>query len=68
SKTMKMKVPATFSGCGEGLKKAVKTFVSQADIYLRMNPSSFPTEESKVLFAVSYLESNAYLWAQAYVK
>ncbi|KAK4698190.1 hypothetical protein P7C70_g8098, partial [Phenoliferia sp. Uapishka_3] len=67
SSTPKVKPPETFDGCREGSKTKVRNFISQCDLYFRLQPERFSSETSKVYFAASYLCGNAYNWIETYV-
>ncbi|KAG1929330.1 retrotransposable element [Pimephales promelas] len=56
-----MAQPAPFSGEEE----ECSGFLLQCELYMRMIPSSFPTEESKVAFFISLLRGRALQWAHA---
>lgn len=65
-------IPTSRSGLGKLLHKpseydgsnrnACTTFLAQLKLYMHGNAESFPTEESKVLFAATYLRGKAFSW------
>lgn len=59
--TPKVATPTPFSG-NRGVEAEV--YASQVGLYVRINRAMFPDDESKVLFALSYLTGKAALWAQ----
>ncbi|KAK4700362.1 hypothetical protein P7C70_g5887, partial [Phenoliferia sp. Uapishka_3] len=65
--TPKIKPPETFEGCREGSKSKVRNFISQCDLYFRLQPERFISETAKVYFAASYLRGDAYNWIETYV-
>src|SRR5690349_4080336 len=52
----------------DGTRSKLRPFISQCEIYIRMNPLSFGQEEQKVLWACSYLEGTAYDWITTKLK
>ncbi|KAG9241310.1 hypothetical protein BJ878DRAFT_428409, partial [Calycina marina] len=46
----------------------LRKFITQCEIYIRMNPLSFGSEEQKVVWAVSYLQRAAYDWITTKLK
>lgn len=59
----KVSSPEYFSG----QRNKVTTFITQVRMVIGLQPSRFPTENSKVLYAGSYLRDTAFLWFQPYV-
>lgn len=45
-------------------KYACNTFLAQVRLYMSGNEESFPTEETKVLFAATYLRGKAFAWLE----
>lgn len=45
-------------------KYACNTFIAQVQLYMSGNEESFPTEETKVLFAATYLRGKAFAWLE----
>lgn len=43
---------------------ACNTFIAQLKLYMLGNPESFPNDESKVLFAATYLRGRAFSWLE----
>ena len=43
------------------------TFISHLKLYIHANPDLFPSEQSKVLFAASYLRGNAFAWFEPHL-
>ena len=43
------------------------TFVAQVQLYISGNFETFPNEESKVLFAATYLRDKAFVWFEPYM-
>jgi hypothetical protein len=50
-----------------GAKLKLTTFITQVTLVFKMQPSRFPDEETKVLYAGSYLRDTAFLWFQPFV-
>ncbi|KAI0991507.1 hypothetical protein K3495_g16680, partial [Podosphaera aphanis] len=48
----------------DGTRTLFNNFVTQMQIQFRANPSAFPSEESKILYAGSFLSGIAYTWFQ----
>lgn len=61
----KVAVPDKFDGT-RGMRAEV--FASQVSLYVLTNQSLFPTDSSKVAFALSYLSGEANLWGQPILK
>lgn len=61
----KVAVPDKFDGT-RGMKAEV--FASQVSLYVLTNAALFPTDVSKVAFALSYLSGEANLWGQPLLK
>lgn len=59
----KVSSPEYFSG----QRNKVTTFITQVKMVIGLQPSRFPTENSKVLYAASYLRDTAFLWFQPYL-
>lgn len=59
----KVSSPEYFSG----QRNKVTTFITQVRMVIGLQPSRFPTENSKVLYAGSFLRDTAFLWFQPYV-
>ncbi|KAK4703118.1 hypothetical protein P7C70_g3104, partial [Phenoliferia sp. Uapishka_3] len=64
---IKVRVPDDFAGCRPGSKTSVRNFITQCEINFTLQPLSFPTEASKVMFAASYLVEDAFNWIQPYI-
>lgn len=64
-RTPKVAVPDKYDGT-RGMKAEV--FASQVSLYILTNSSLFPTDVSKVAFALSYLSGDANLWGQPLLK
>ena len=45
-------------------RNACSTFISQVNLYLSGSPAMFPNEQSKVLFAATYLRGKAFAWLE----
>ena len=62
--TVKTKVPPpdTF----HGQRHEVKPFLSNLAIYIKLRPEEFPNEETKLLFAASFLRGRAFDWFRPY--
>lgn len=61
----KVAVPDKFNGT-RGMRAEV--FASQVSLYVLTNEALFPTDSSKVAFALSYLSGEANLWGQPLLK
>lgn len=61
----KVAVPDKYDGTW-GVK--AKVFASQVSLYILTNTSLFPTDTSKVAFALSYLSGDANLWGQPLIR
>lgn len=59
----KVSNPEYFSG----QRNKVTTFITQVKMVIGLQPSRFPSENSKVLYAASYLRDTAFLWFQPYL-
>ena len=57
--------PEKYDGT-RGMK--AETFISQIGLYMLACPDRFPTDKSKVSFAISYLTGHASRWAQPYLE
>ena len=58
---LKIGVPDKFDGT-QGVK--VEVYASQVSLYISANPTAFPDDQTKVVFALSYLTGQASSWAQ----
>jgi len=63
SKSAKVATPPKFKGDPSKLKE----FIAKLRIYISHNHESFDDEDSKVLFAISYLEGPAFEFMQVYL-
>jgi hypothetical protein len=59
----KVASPEFFSGSRQGLT----SFFTQVNMVIGLQPSRYPTEKTKVLYAGSFLRGTALLWFQPYV-
>lgn len=50
-----------------GQRNKLDTFITQVTMVITLQPSRFPTENSKVLYAGSFLRDTAFLWFQPFV-
>lgn len=50
-----------------GHRSKLSSFITQVTMVILLQPSRFPSEESKVLFAGSFLRDTAFLWFQPWV-
>ena len=51
-----------------GDRKLVKKFIQECDLYIIGNSKDFPTDESKVIFILSYMDDGeAKKWKQYYI-
>lgn len=64
AKGLKVKAPEPFDGDTSSL---LPTFLFQLGLVFRANPSTYPTEESKVIYAMSYLTGSASAYVQQYL-
>lgn len=51
-----------------GNRSQTKIFLTQVNLVLAGNPSRFPTELSKILYAASYMRGPAFSWIQPHVE
>lgn len=51
----------------DGKRKNLKNFISQLRLVIFGQPSRYPTERSKVVFAASFLRDAAFSWFQPYL-
>ena len=51
----------------DGRRNLLKNFVSQLRLVIFGQPSRYPTERSKVMFAASFLRDSAFSWFQPYL-
>ena len=51
----------------QGQRNKLSTFITQVAMVIALQPSRFPNEKSKVLYAGSYLRDTAFLWFQPWV-
>jgi hypothetical protein len=56
----KIAAPEYFSG----QRSKLTTFLTQVSMVIELQPSRYPTERSKVLYAASFLRDTAFLWFQ----
>jgi hypothetical protein len=47
-----------------GKRHTMRTFLSQCRLVFHANPNRFPSEQSRVAYAASYLRDTAFLWFQ----
>lgn len=52
----------------DGTRSKLRLFITQCEIYIRMNHMAFTTEDQKVLWAGSYLAGTAYGWFSPLLK
>lgn len=50
-----------------GSRSETKKFLTQVNLVIRGNPSRFPSESSKIIFAVSYMRGAAFTWIQPHL-
>ena len=51
-----------------GDRKLIKKFIQECDLYIIGNSKDFPTDESKVIFILSYMDDGeAKKWKQYYI-
>jgi hypothetical protein len=55
--------PPIFSGN----RSEYETFVTKANLYLRLHPDKYDTDEKKVLFFITYLDGDAFLWSKGWM-
>jgi hypothetical protein len=55
--------PPVFSGN----RSEYENFVTKADLYIRLHPDKYDTDEKKVLFLVTYLDGDAFLWSKGWM-
>lgn len=66
SKPKHLERPPTYDGKD---RAACSTFISSLKQYLRACPATdFPTEDSKINFAISYLRDDAFKWVEPYLE
>lgn len=63
-KTPKLKTPPEYDGKN---KSACSTFISHLNLYINACPTSFPSDNAKVLFAASYLRDRAFAWLEPHL-
>lgn len=51
----------------QGHRSKLTTFITQVKMVIKLQPTRFPTEASKVLYAGSFLRDIAFLWFQPFV-
>lgn len=51
----------------DGTSSKFNTFATNLQLQFRSNPRTYNSEESKILYAGSYLEGSAYLWFQPHI-
>ena len=60
----KMKNPDVFYG----VRSKLRSFLSQIMLYIELHPHEFPTEQSKVLYAASFLKGPAFEWFEPHLR
>jgi hypothetical protein len=55
--------PPVFSGN----RSEYENFVTKADLYIRLHPDKYDTDEKKVLFFITYLDGDAFLWSKGWM-
>jgi hypothetical protein len=55
--------PPVFSGN----RSEYENFVTKADLYMRLHPDKYDTDEKKVLFLITYLDGDAFLWSKGWM-
>jgi hypothetical protein len=60
----KVKEPMNFTG----KKSQLKDHITQVRIVFMLQPSRFPDEQTKVLYAASFLRESAFSWIQPYLE
>lgn len=58
AKSVKVRPPEPF----DGTRSKLRPFITQLDLYIRMNRSKLALESDKVLFAATYLTGPAFDW------
>jgi hypothetical protein len=48
----------------KGERGKLKTFLTQASLYIYWNSSEFPNDEKKIMFIISYMRGTAYAWIE----
>ena len=51
-----------------GSRSETKAYLTQVRMVMAANPSCYPSEKSKILYAASYLRGPAFAWAQPYLQ
>jgi len=51
-----------------GVRSKLRSFLSQITLYIELHPHEFPTEQSKVLYAASFLKGPAFEWFEPHLR
>jgi hypothetical protein len=55
--------PPVFSGT----RSEYENFITKANLYLRLHPDKYDTDERKVLFIITHLDGDAFLWSKGWL-
>jgi hypothetical protein len=55
--------PPVFSGN----RSEYENFVTKADLYIRLHPDKYDMDKKKVLFFITYLDGDAFLWSKGWM-
>ncbi|CEP17509.1 hypothetical protein [Parasitella parasitica] len=65
----KVNDPRTFTGInhnGDGYNR-LENFLTQLNIVFKLNPSRFHDDETKIIYAASFMDATAFEWIQPYI-
>jgi hypothetical protein len=51
----------------DGTRAEYENFVMKANLYIRLHPDKYDTDEKKVLFLITYLDGDAFLWSKEWM-